>query len=90
MASPAFAAVASRRWCFRLPSAGLEESGGVVCVSCACRVRVVCGRLWVEASENAFYRIFYFFILLLNVLVSFLTARTPTRVSPLVAYLPTT
>ena len=55
-----------------------------------CRVRVVCGRLWVEASENAFYRIFYFFILLLNVLVSFLTARTPTRVSPLVAYLPTT
>ena len=55
-----------------------------------CRVRVVCGRLWVEASENAFYRIFLFFILLLNVLVSFLTARTPTRVSPLVAYLPTT
>ena len=54
-----------------------------------CRVRVVCGRLWVEASENAFYRIFFFF-LLLNVLVSFLTARTPTRVSPLVAYLPTT
>ena len=50
----------------------------------------MCGRLWVEASENAFYRIFYFFILLLNVLVSFLTARTPTRVSPLVAYLPTT
>jgi hypothetical protein len=57
-----------------------------VCVSCACRVREVVGRGFRECVLQDFF----FFFLLLNVLVSFLTARTPTRVSPLVAYLPTT
>ena len=57
MASPAFAAVASRRWCFRLPSAGLEESGGVVCVSCAGG----CGsRLPRMRFTGFFYFLFYF------------------------------
>ena len=57
-----------------------------MCVSCACRVREVVGRGFRECVLQDFF----FFFLLLNVLVSFLTARTPTRVSPLVAYLPTT